>query len=166
MPRPIINAAALRRIMQQELQVGKRLVALADEMTQATIGRQVARIATLEEEQRELAALQITLDGLRGTVMRDIAQALGREQPPTLLALLPLLSLRDRNTLGQIRAQILETQERLTQSNQRNRLLLETALDCTRFNLEAITSAVLQPAPYGTNLASLDAPTFYVDSKV
>ena len=49
--------------------------------------------------------------------------------------------------------------------NQCNARLLENALGIVKFNLESLTTAALRPARYGVNMARLEAPSFYVDSK-
>ncbi len=61
--------------------------------------------------------------------------------------------------------QVLETQGLLDVVNARNLRLLDNALEYVRFSLEMLTTAALKPARYGTNLAQIAAPTFYIDSK-
>ena len=78
---------------------------------------------------------------------------------------LPVLPAREQEPLRRLRLQLIDIHQQLERSNRRNRLLLENALDFVRFSLDALTTAALQPARYGTNLAQIAAPSFYIDSK-
>lgn len=165
MPRPNSNAAALRRIMQQQLATGKTLITLAEASEQALIEGNTAKLEALAPQQRGLLDTQITQEMVRQQVTRDLSQMLGVERAPTLSALLPALPRTEAMALDTLRQQILETERRMDILNQRNGILLENALGYVKFSLEALTSAALKPARYGVNLARLSAPSFYVDSK-
>jgi flagellar biosynthesis/type III secretory pathway chaperone len=165
MSRPATNPATLRRILQEELQLGNRMVTLAEAETEAIIANDIVRLNALEAELHRCVKQQSAQEKARIAVTRELAGMLGLERVPTLLDLLPLLPPREQEALQRLRAQLLETQETLQNLNQRNRVLLDHALEFVRFSLELLTTAVLRPARYGTNLASIAAPTFYLDSK-
>ncbi len=165
MSKPNTNISGLRRILQQELLLGKQLVALAEEESEVIIRGDVSRLAALEMEQRHCVEEQTGLENARMTATRTLAFALGMERIPTLSGLLPALPARDQDVISQLRVQLLETQGRLDSLNVRNRGLLENALEYVRFSLDALTTATLQPARYGVNLACVAAPAFYIDSK-
>src|SRR5262249_34923624 len=148
---------------QEEVQLGKRLLALAEEETEVIIANDLSRLAALKLEQRHCVERQAALEAVRQSATRDLACATGMDQVPTLNSLLATLPVHDQETLSQLRVHLLEIQGRLDLLNARNRQLLENALDYVRFSLDAITTAALQPARYGTNLAQLSTPAFYID---
>lgn len=166
MPKPQANLTMLRRILQQEVLNGKRLIELTTAQTDAITRREMSRLSHLEMEMRQCLDVQETLDVSRTTTTRDLAVSLGMETVPNLSGLLPKLPQRDRVVLSQLRTQILEIQAKLDTISARNKALIYTALDFVRFSLDILTEAAFQPARYGTNPASLAVPTLYIDSKV
>ncbi len=165
MPRPNTNPATLRRLLQQELTLGKQLAVLAEAESEAIIGNDIGRLEEIQREQRHCLEQMAALEAARMAATRDLAGMLGLDAEPTLSGLLPRLSPREREALDRLRRHLLETQARLEELNARNRRLLEIALEYVRFSLELLTTAALQPARYGTNLASVATPAFYIDSK-
>lgn len=165
MPKPTNNVLTLRRLLQQQLALGQRMVALAEEETEALIQGDVPHLNRTQDELQKCLEQQMMFEKARIAVVRDLGWALGMERIPTFSELLPVLPVREQEALSQLRAQLLEVQARLDLLNRRNRQLLEVALDCTRFNLEMLTDAALRPARYGTNLTRIAAPAFYIDSK-
>jgi flagellar biosynthesis/type III secretory pathway chaperone len=165
MPRPNFNTAALRRILQQQLGVGKELLALAGTMEQALIAGDVAALEALQPKQRKLLEEQTAQETARQQVTLGVSYALGMDRVPTLAAILSALPPAEAMALETLRRRILETEQEMEIVNTRNGRLLENALDFTKFSLDLLTSAALKPARYGTNLAHLAAPSFYIDSK-
>lgn len=164
MPPPAF-AAALRRIMQQQLTTGKTLLALAEVSEKAIVEGDTQKLETLAPQQRILLEQQIAQENARQQAACELSARLGLEQAPTLTTLLPMLAPSDAIALAALRTQILATQRRMESQNQCNAQLLENALGFVKFNLEALTTAALRPAKYGVNMARLEAPSFYVDSK-
>jgi len=164
MPPPAF-AAALRRIMQQQLTTGRSLLALAEVSEKAIVEGDTQRLETLAPQQRMLIEQQIAQENARQQATAELSARLGLEQAPTLTTLLPVLAPADAIALAALRTQILATQRRMESQNQCNAQLLENALGFVKFNLEALTTAALRPAKYGVNMARLEAPSFYVDSK-
>ncbi|MCS6777562.1 MAG: flagellar protein FlgN [Chloroherpetonaceae bacterium] len=156
---------SLIQILQKELLVCRRLVELAEAESEAIIASDIARLSNLEIELRRRLEEQEQLESARIVAVRDIAFALRCNGLPTLAQLLPLLPEREQQVLAQLRVQILEAQAQLEVVTERNRMLLENALEYVRFSLDVLTGTALAPARYGTNLAALDAPVFYLDSK-
>ena len=165
MPRPTTSIATLRRILQQELQTGKSLVSLAEEASAIIIAGEAEKRPALEARQRQVLELQRVQEAGRIAATRDLARGLGMERVPTLSELLKALPPQQATALSHLRARLLDTQAQLVQLNARNRLLLDNMLADVRFSLEALTTAALQPARYGTNLTQIAAPAFYIDSK-
>ncbi len=165
MPRPNTNPAALRRILQQEATLGKRLLALAQEETDVIVSENVPRLTTLQAEQQQCLKELQPLEQSRAVATRDLAWALGMERVPTLLGLLPALPAPHQSELRALRAELLALHQQLEIAQARNRRLIDNALEYVRFSLDLLTDAALQPARYGANLARLSAPTFYIDSK-
>lgn len=165
MPKPNPSPAALRRILQQELAIGKRLLGLAQEESEVLIGNDVARLTVLQAEQQQCLLEQQNLEKSRALAARDLAWALGLERVPPLSGLLPSLPAREQTELSGLRAELLACHQQLEIVQARNRRLIDNALEYARFSLELLTNAALQPARYGANLARIAAPTFYIDSK-
>jgi hypothetical protein len=166
MSKPSLNTVALRRVLQQELMIGQRLVELSQAESEAIVANDITRLSMLELEMRQRLEDQEKLESARLVAVRDLAAALGMEGIPTLSLLLPRLPRSEREALSRLRVQILETQTTLDTLTARNRNLLGCVLEYVRFSLRMLSEAALTPARYGTNLAALSAPTFYVDSKV
>ncbi len=166
MPKPQASLTTLRRILQQEVLNGKRLIEIAMAQTNAITRRDLSRLSQLEMEMRQCLDVQEALDLSRTTTTRDLAVSLGMETIPSLSGLLTKLPQRDRVMLSQLRTQILEIQGQLDTLSARNKALIHTALDFVRFSLDVLTEAAFQPARYGTNPASLSTPTLYIDSRV
>ncbi|HLK57574.1 MAG TPA: flagellar protein FlgN [Chthonomonadaceae bacterium] len=157
--------ATLRRLLQQELTLGKRLVALAEEESAAIVAGDVSRLNALAMEQRRRVEEQQALETVRIGVTRELAWKHGIERYPTLSILLPTLPAQEQQAMKRLRQELLETEEELKRLNSRNAQLLTQALDFVEFSIKALTSAALQPARYGSNLAHVIAPAFYIDSK-
>ena len=164
MPPPAF-AAALRRIMQQQLTTGRSLLALAEVSEQAIIEGDTRKLEELAPQQRTLMEQQLAQESTRLQTTAELSARLGLERAPTLSMLLPELAPSDAIALATLRTQILATQRRMESQNHCNAQLLENALGFVKFNLEALTTAALRPARYGVNMARLEAPSFYVDSK-
>ncbi len=165
MPKTNANPAALRRILQQELEAGKRLLALSIEETDVLINNNVERLAILQREQQRFLAEHQALEKARVDIVRDLAWMLGMDRVPTLSGLLPALPRHEQAALGKLRAQLLDLQAQIELIHARNRRLIENALDYIQFSLKMLTTAALQPARYGTNIARIANPAFYIDSK-
>lgn len=160
------NCIRLRRILQQELVLGKQLLALGAEETEVLVAANVARLQEIECEQRKCIDSQRLLETARMTLCRELAIGLCLDRiPKTLAELLPALPTRDQEALAKLRLELLEVHRQLENQNTRNRLLLNNALAFVKFSLNAVTTAVLKPARYGANLVRLSAPSFYIDSK-
>jgi hypothetical protein len=165
MPGHSTHTANLLRILQQECLLLQRLVELSEAESEAILANDIARLSTLELELRQRLEEQEALETSRLLAVRDLAFALNLEGLPAFTTLLSCVSAREREILTRLRAQILDAQARLDALTKRNRALLNNVLEYVRFSLAALTEAALSPARYGTNLASISAPTFYIDSK-
>ncbi len=166
MPRHNANIGTLRRILQQELSLGKRMAALVQEETDALVANNAEVVSIIEAELRACTAQHMLLESARITTIREIFRGLQLESAPTFSNLLAVLPPKDSFSLEKLRADILITQRTLEALNSRNRLLLDNLLEYVRFSLDAITSAALQPARYGSNLVRIATPAFYIDSRV
>ncbi len=151
--------------MQQQLATGRSLLALAEVSEKAIIEGDTRTLETLVPQQRILLEQQLAQENARQQATAELSAKLGLNQAPTLCTLLPELSPADAVALAALRTQILATQRRMESQNHCNAQLLENALGFVKFNLEALTTAALRPARYGLNMARLEAPSFYVDSK-
>ena len=165
MPRQDTSPRSLRRLLQQELTLGKRLLSLLQEETEVIVKNDITRLSALQAEQQECLKEQTTLENSRVISTRDLAWALGLERVPTLPVLIMALPDREQESLRKLRTELLAVNQQLESMQTRNRSLLENALDYVRFSLDLLTEAALQPARYGANLTRISAPTFYIDSK-
>lgn len=152
--------------MQQQLSTGRSLLALAEVSEQAIVDGDIHKLEILAPQQRTLIEQQIAQENARQQATKELSAKLGLDNAPTLTTLLPELSPSDAIALAALRAQILATQRRMETQNQCNAQLLENALGFVKYNLETLTTAALRPARYGVNMARLEAPSFYIDSKV
>ncbi len=157
--------ATLRRILQQELTLGNRLLDLAQEESDVIVRNDVERLFTLQAQQQQCLGEQQKLEAARTAAARDLAWQAGLERIPPLSGLIAALPTREQESLRDLRADLLKLHQQLEIVQARNRRLLDNALEFVRFSLETLTTAALQPARYGTNLARIAAPTFYIDSK-
>jgi hypothetical protein len=165
MPRPNASAAALRRIMHQQLTVGKTLVVFAQAAQQAIIDCDVVKLEALAPQQRGLLDQQSAQETARQQITCELSRLLGQDCVPTLSSLLPAFPPAEAKALELLRGQILETERRMQVLNRSSAILLDNALGCVKFGLETLTSAALKPARYGVNLAQLSRPSFYIDSR-
>ncbi len=166
MPRPNTNISTLRRILQQELALGKRMALITQDETDALVENNAALVATLESELRQCMSQHAVLEACRVNAIRELAWAMQMQTLPTFGNLLAELPAKDSESLEKLRDEIMNTQRVLEILNARNRVLLDNLLEYVRFSLNAITSAALQPARYGSNLVRIATPAFYVDSRV
>lgn len=166
MPRPNTNVNTLRRILQQELALGRRMASIAQEETDALVNNNAALVAILEAELRQCTTQHAVLETARANTVRELSWALQMESFPTFGNLLAALPSRESESLEKLKDEILTIQRALEILNSRNRILLDNLLEYVRFSLDAITTAALQPARYGVNLVRIATPAFYVDSRV
>ena len=165
MQKQMASSAALRRLMQQHLKLGRELIELATRQTEALVANDVPRLNALEAAQKQCVTQQDTLDLERGVVTRELGFSLGMERVPSLSELLPHFPSRERAEFEVLRRELQAAQSTLETLKSRNLLLLENALEYTNFSIDALTTAILQPARYGANLTHIAAPAFYIDSK-
>ena len=165
MQKQTANPAALRRVLQRHLQLGRELIDLAERQTEALVANDALRLNALEAAQKQCVTQQDTLDLERGVLTRELAFGLGMERVPSLSELLPHFPAREQAAFEALRGDLLLAQAELETLKARNLLLLESALEYTNFSIDALTTAVLQPARYGANLTHIAAPAFYIDSK-
>lgn len=163
-------ARDLSRILEQEVQAGKRLLANARAMTEAITRNDTARMETLGSEGDAIMTQQTLIGLRREEAVLALAAGLGYvvEDPqrvPPLSEMAMRLPLPETRRLLQLRQQILDLQRLLEETQARNRALLENALACVHFSIDLITQSALKPAAYGTNPNTVGAPTFYIDQK-
>ena len=166
MPRPNTNVSTLRRILQQELALGKRIAALTRQETEALVENNPVIVASLEAELRHSMTQLSVLETGRISAIRELSWAMQIQALPTFGNLLASLPAKDRESLEKLRDEIMSTQRVLEAQNSQNRVLLDNLIEYVRFSLDAITTAALQPARYGANLVRIATPAFYVDSRV
>ena len=159
------NPATLRRLLQEELQVSKVLLVLAEQQTDVLVANDVPGLKRLQAEQQRCIDRRRVLEQERIAAVRELAWEAGLDRVPTLKNLLPALPAREQEAMERLRQQLLKVHADLGRVHKRNRGLLESALNYVRFSLHSLTSAALKPARYGTNLNRLTAPAFYIDSK-
>jgi hypothetical protein len=165
MPRPNTNATALKRVLQEELLLARRLLEIAEQQTAALVANDVPTLSRLQIEQQRCVNQQNILTTERNAAVRDLAWGLGMDRVPTLRNLMPGLPAYEQGKLEQLRTQLLAIHGDIKRVHARNRVLLESALNYVRFSLEVLTSTALQPARYGANLTRIAAPAFYIDRR-
>ena len=160
------QVSIVRRALNQQLQLCKRLLAVCEEQTQALIVNDLEKLRELEAEQRLYIEQQFQQEQIRVEAVTSLAKALDLPELPSLADLLPHLPERESEPLGQLKKELMTVLTRLEDVQSRNVQLLQNAQEYVRFSLELITGAMLQPARYGSNFHAVVAPSFYVDSRV
>ncbi len=158
-------SANLRRNLQHQLILARKLIRLSQEQTRALVSNDIVQIAVLETTVRESLSQQEGLEETRLQCTLEIAKALGLPPEATLVQVLPKLPPSDQRVLRQQRQEILKAHHELRALKEQNLHLLQNALDYVQFSLEAISSVAFKPSKYGTNLAALSSPSLLLDSR-
>lgn len=161
---------ALNRALKQELMLGQQQLAIAGAQTDALIANDARRLQAWVEEAREILARQEAVALSRQQAALELARALGMEGEsdgiaPPLSQIVLRLPVEEAKRLLATRRQILAVDHQIQSVNERNRPLLENALDFVQFTIHALTGLALKPARYGANPNAVAAPTFYIDRK-
>jgi hypothetical protein len=169
---PIIARAVhlLARALQQDLLLGRKLLGLTEQQAEALRNHEPQQVQELLAAGEIVAAQQLEAGRQRTEAVRELARALGLKPDggsslPPLSDLALHLPLPDAHRLLALRTEILAVEERLREAGERNRALIQNALDFVQFSLQALTGAALKPAKYGMNPNALAAPIFYLDHK-
>lgn len=165
MPAFSFSPGGLRRVMKQQLCRAGQLLDLAHQLNHALQDDDVTELQDICLQQQVCLKSLDTLEKARIGIVQRLTVTSAAEKPCTLEQLMPHLPNNDRNALTAIRAEMMHIRENLELLQQQNRMLLTNAVHIVEFSLFALTEAALQPARYGTNLAQIAAPSFYVDSK-
>lgn len=169
--KPVAEVRPLLRVLKEELTLGQKLLGLGKAQSEALIVNDAARVSAIEAESREIAARQEAMERERVAAARALARAVGleasSEEAPTyaLTQIAARLPKTDAQKLDALRREIIAVSTELVTINDRNRRLLETALDFVRFSLNTLTGLALRPARYGANPNAIATPTFYIDHK-
>jgi flagellar biosynthesis/type III secretory pathway chaperone len=171
-PSPAITRAVhlLARALQQDLLLGRKLLDVTEHQAQALRNHEPERVQELLVAGEVVAAQQQEAGRQRVEAIQGLALALGMK-PDAGSALPPLsdlalhLPLPDARRLLALRSEILAVEERLREAAERNRALIQNALEFVQFSLQALTGAALKPSRYGVNPNAVVAPTFYLDHK-
>jgi hypothetical protein len=152
----------------EDLALGRRLLANAEAQRQALVSNDHRRVSSVEAEGREIVALQEANSFRRDTAVLSAAQACGMECPegeplPKLSELVLHLPLAEAKPLLALRASVLETEDSLRQANERNRVVVQSALEVVHFTFHALADLALRPTGYGSHAAPAAAPIFFLD---
>jgi|GEM_PF-3320275 hypothetical protein len=165
-----VEVRKLIRILQKECDTGGKLIAEGKMLTEALIKlnhRQVEEIQVrmdilhrhqeiLEAERLQIARNVAILSGImneRDTAIPPLSRLMNRVSPP------------EAKRLGAIREDILKTNTELRAMNERNRALLQNAIEYVRYTMQYLSNAALQPAKYGINPNALIKPVFFLDQR-
>ncbi len=164
-------ARELKTALEADLDLGRKMLAALDAQTEALVANDPHGVASLERKARALARQQEVNDRLRTAAIIALASALGTETAddmplPPLSDLALGLPLAEAKGVLALRTGILANHEKIRHVNDRNRTLLENALDCVRTLLGAIKECAFKPARYGTNPNTLTPATLYINQTV
>lgn len=157
--------ARLLAVLRQERALLDRLHQLADSITDALLLDDLSRIVLLETRQAELCMRQAELERARVKAAGDLARVALSDPAASLSELIAMLPENEQMALQCMRQELLAKLEALRLLNERNRTLLEDGMRFVQEALDKLATAVVRPASYGTNLATVTAPAFFVDSK-
>jgi hypothetical protein len=160
----------LARSLQQDLLLGRKLLRITEEQAQALRSHAPERVQELLVAGEMVAAQQREAEKQRNEAIRGLTRAVGIQTDsaaplPPLSEIALHLPLLDARRLLALRTEILSVEARIREASERNRALIQNALDFVQFSLQAITGAALKPSRYGVNPNALAAPTFYLDHK-
>jgi hypothetical protein len=158
----------LARVLQLQLALTRKLLATAQQQTNALVRCDASRVAELEklstgildrmsaaDEERQRAALALS---------RELGMVAVQGWPaPPLSELLQRLPKAQASVLCELRASLLEAERGLRFASERNRPLLTNALDFARMSLDAITRLAVRPAGYGPGYKNGGAQAVYLD---
>jgi flagellar biosynthesis/type III secretory pathway chaperone len=161
--RAVKQAQELQRALQADLLLAKQMLCVLNAQTEALIAGDHRSVAMMERHCRELVKEQAERDGVRETAVAAVAMALAlgvHDGPPPRLSDLALqLPLPEARAVLALRRQILSTHDHIRRANERNRALLENALDCVESTLDTIREFAFRKPAYGANPNTLTSAT-------
>ncbi len=154
----------LMNTLKQEDEEYKKLVAVAQEKTDAIIKADIEQLRKITEEEQTIMARIFPLEKKREENAKDIATVLNR--PAEILTVSYLLELMDkqpdvRERLGGIHDSLKDTVNQLARINDINQGLLKEALDLVNFDINIMNS--LRQAPL---TADYDKSAYNTDSRM
>lgn len=165
-----IEVRKLIRVLQQECDTGGKLISEGKLLTDALIKLNHREVDEIQTRMQILHQRQEILDVERYQIAKNVAILSGimAEKDaiiPPLSRLLNRLSSSEARRLSVIRDNIIKTNIELKTVNERNRVLLQNAVEYVRYTMQYLSNAALQPAKYGINPNALIKPVFYLDQR-
>jgi len=158
----------LLKALNQQLSLGHKLADCFRALSESIVERNIDRVTALVEESDRLQTEERTAEQMRCVATQALSGTLGLQagdKPVTLSQLTRYLPAPDGVRLRMVAKRIRDLDSELRGSIERNRLLLQEALEFIEFSLHAITHAALNPAKYGNATATVTTPTFYIDQR-
>jgi hypothetical protein len=160
-------ARELLQVMERQLDLGRKMLALANAQTDALAAHDMARLMATSEQIRVLTIRQDELERARidaAEVFTEDGVAMG-STGPTAAQIAKMLVASDARRLMILRDGLLDVQRKLQTVTTRNRLLLSNAQDITRMSLDLLVRVAMAPPRYGASTVPMRAPTLYLDQR-
>lgn len=166
-PRSERAARELLQIMERQVGIGRQMLAVAKAQTDALAGHDMARLMQSENQVRGLADRQAEYERRREEAVTTLVacEDMAPLARPTAAMIAGLLPQVDAARLLGFREQLVAVERDLAAVTARNRMLLENAQEIARTSLDLLVRAAMARPKYGTNPASFQAPTLYLDQK-
>ena len=142
----------LVEVLEEENTQYEKLIELSLEKKQAIIKADIQSLEDVVGREQEVTSLLRNLDIRRDSVLKDMADVLGKSfEEMTVTKLIGYLDQqpKEQERLSIIRAKILETGEKMHEANKRNEQLLKQALEMVEFDLTLFKS--MRQAPETAN---------------
>jgi hypothetical protein len=157
-------ARELFAVMERELDLARKMLALAGAQSDALAAHDMARLMATTDQVRTLTARQEELEHLRQAAVSGFV-AEGICAQPTAAELAEQLPSAERIRLLALRTELLDVEHALTALTNRNHRLLENAQDVARTSLDLLVRIATAPARYGANPDAMRTPTLYLDQR-
>lgn len=157
----------LASLMEEMLEVLKKendeykiLLGLSEEKTEALIKSNITRILEISEKEQEVVDVIKKCEAKCDEVIADMGIVLGRDlQKLTVAEVVDLLTKQpgEQQKLKDIYDELIETAHKMKESNERNRMLVDQAMELLEFDLTLYRSMRMAPETANYSKDALNA---------
>lgn len=150
-------------VLHEEDDEYKKLIGLSEKKTQALIAAEIAEIQEIAEEEQLIVEVIQRCEKKCDEIIKDMGIVLGREMES--LTVTELIEMLDKQPQEQAKLQqeydkLLVTAKQMKECNEKNRMLIEQALEMVEFDLTLFRSYRMAPetANYSKDATSAGQP--------
>ena len=148
-------ARDLHAALSSDLALARTMLCVLNAQTEALIANDARSVAMMERQCRALISRQEDSDRVRAEAICALAYSSGAETPdggmPHLSDLALRMPLAESRAVLNLRRELLSTHQHIVRANERNRVLLENALNCIESTLNTVREFAFKPTGYGAN---------------